>query len=457
MTPEDRACLGREARDQVPPEAHAELVRAAGRDPVQVLVAEDASRLPDLVPLRHARMLASPFAFFRGAAGVMAADLARTPKSGLTVQLCGDAHLSNFGMFASPERNLLFDINDFDETIPGPWEWDVKRLSASLVIAAHDNGFTPRQARKIALAAVRRYQASMAELAALGNLEVWYTKLDVAEARRQIGDQIDARTGKRLDRAIAKARSRDHRRSLQKLTAIVDGRRRIVGDPPLVVPISDLAPETAPDAIESAVGDLLERYSQTLPVGFRELVRSYRFVDMARKVVGVGSVGTRCWIVLMVGRDEDDPLFLQVKEAGRSALADHLGDTSSIPHGERVVTGQRLMQAAGDPFLGYQTTIGLDGRSRDFYVRQLADWKGSADVATMLPRMLRSYGQLCAWSLARAHARSGDRIAIAAYLGTDDVFAQAVTAFAEGYAELNSLDHAAMRAAVEAGLVRSQG
>ncbi|MBY9073411.1 DUF2252 domain-containing protein [Nocardioides sp. WL0053] len=439
---ETRARLGAQMRTRVPAETHAELNTTGRPDPVQVLADETPSRLQELVPLRHSRMLTSPFAFFRGGAGVMAGDLARQPNTGLTAQLCGDAHLSNFGMFASPERHLLFDVNDFDETLPGPWEWDVKRLAASLAVAARQNGYADKQARKIVLAAVRRYQLAMHAFAELGNLAVWYARVDVDELQAELGADLSKTMSKRLDRTVKKARGRDHLRSLNKLTAVVDGRRRFVADPPLLVPLSQVVTDRSEEEAAAQVKGMVRQYSGTLPPGPRELVRSYDFVDMARKVVGVGSVGTRCWVILLIGRDENDPLFLQVKEAGASALAPFLPRANSGSQGVRVVTGQRIMQATSDIFLGSQTVVGIDGVSRDFYLRQLQDWKGSLPVEAMIPKGMRLYGELCAWTLARAHARSGDRIAIASYLGHDDAFAHAVEAFAQAYADLNEQDYA---------------
>ena len=440
---ETRARLGAQMRTRVPAESHAELDTTGRPDPVQVLADEIPSRLQELVPLRHSRMLTSPFAFFRGGAGVMAGDLARQPNTGLTAQLCGDAHLSNFGMFASPERHLLFDVNDFDETLPGPWEWDVKRLAASLAVAARQNGYADKQARKIVLAAVRRYQLAMHAFAELGNLAVWYARVDVDQLQAELGADLSKTMSKRLDRTIKKARGRDHLRSLNKLTAVVDGRRRFVADPPLLVPLSQVVTDRSEEETAAEVKGMVRQYSGTLPPGPRELVRSYDFVDMARKVVGVGSVGTRCWVILLIGRDENDPLFLQVKEAEASALAPFLPRANhSGSQGVRVVTGQRIMQATSDIFLGSQTVVGIDGVSRDFYLRQLQDWKGSLPVEAMIPKGMRLYGELCAWTLARAHARSGDRIAIASYLGHDDAFAHAVEAFAQAYADLNEQDYA---------------
>ncbi|GAA1635134.1 DUF2252 domain-containing protein [Georgenia ruanii] len=455
-TPEERSRAGELARTRVPPASHAELP-TEDRDPVGVLAAQMPSRLPDLVPIRHARMLASPFAFYRGGAAVMAADLVRTPASGFTAQLCGDAHLVNFGMFASPERRLLFDINDFDETFPGPWEWDVKRLTASIVVAGRENGFSAKEVRRAAMATVRGYRDAMAEFAELGNLEVWYARVDVAQQREQVADGLGKRAGKRVDKAIARARGRDHRHVLAKLTEVVDGGRRIVDAPPLVVRLSSLEPEVQADEIAAQVQSLVRSYAQSLEPGYRELMDSYTFVDMARKVVGVGSVGTRCWIVLLQGRDGNDPLFLQIKEAQQSVLAAHLDPITERHEGRRVVAGQRIMQAAGDVFLGFDRTVGLDGRTRDFYVRQLNDWKGSLEVEKMVPEGMRLYGRLCAWTLARAHARSGDRIAIAAYLGDGDEFAAAVTDFATAYTDLNARDFAAFGDAVAAGRLPAAG
>lgn len=449
--PATRARTGIAARERVPPEAHAELAESRRPRAVDVLAAQAPTRVPELVPIRHERMMASPFAFFRGGAAVMAGDLAGTPDSGLHAWLCGDAHLSNFGMFASPERALLFDVNDFDETYPGPWEWDLKRLVASLVIAGRENDFTDRQNRKVVVAAVRRYRDAMATFAEMGNLTLWYSRIDADEAARLLGDQVDERRRKRLDKSLAKARTRDHLRALDKLTAVVDGQRRFIADPPVVVPVSDLAADLRRDEVERTVQAVLSTYSDSLDAGHRELVRSYSFVDMARKAVGVGSVGTRCWIVLMRGRDDDDPLFLQVKQAEESVLARHLGGDTTDNQGQRVVTGQRIMQAAGDAFLGWHRTVGIDGVARDFYVRQLHDWKGSARVETMDTKGMRLYAELCAWTLARAHARSGDRIAIAAYLGDDDDLPQALAEFAHSYADLNERDYASFGAAVAAG------
>jgi uncharacterized protein (DUF2252 family) len=449
--------LGSRLRVQVPLGSHADPITGQRADPVEILAAQIPSRLPELIPLRHERMLATPFTFFRGAAAVMAADLAHSPTTGLTVQLCGDAHLSNFGIFASPERRLVFDVNDFDETFPGPWEWDVKRLVASLVVAGRHNGYDDKQVHKIAVRSVRRYQEAMRGFAGATNLAVWYARLDVDELRAQLDDTLDRSTAKRFDKNLAKARGRDHLRSLGRLTEVSDGRRRFVADPPLLVPFSDLVGAEAQPGLHDELRHLIYDYAGGLRPGERELVRSYEFQDMARKVVGVGSVGTRCWVVLMLGRDDNDPLFLQVKEAQASVLAAHLGHPEPRDEGQRVVAGQRIMQAATDIFLGAQHVTGLDGRPRDFYIRQLQDWKGSAQVETMVPRAMRLYGEVCAWTLARAHARSGDRIAIAAYLGDDDTFAEAVASYGEAYADLNVQDHARFGRAVAQDTYLGQG
>ncbi|KRF00244.1 hypothetical protein ASG88_12785 [Nocardioides sp. Soil777] len=449
--PVDRALVGTRARARVPPEAHAELDTTDRPGAVRVLAGQIPTRVPELVPIRHERMMTSPFAFFRGSAAVMAHDLAGSPVSGLDVQLCGDAHLDNFGLFASPERSLLFDINDFDETCPGPWEWDLKRLAASLVVAGRENDFTDRDNRDVVVAGVRRYANAMATFAGMGNLALWYSRIDADEAKELLGERLDKRGRKRLDKSLAKARSRNHLRSLDKMTRVVDGERRIVADPPVVVPVADLAPGLGRDEIEHTVQAVLADYASSLEPGLRELVRSYSFVDMARIASGVGSVGTRCWVTLMRGRDEDDPLFLQVKQAQQSVLAGPLGRDDTGHQGRRVVTGQRIMQAAGDAFLGWQRTTGIDGVERDFYVRQLHDWKGSAKVETMDPAMLAMYAELCGWTLARAHARSGDRIAIAAYLGDDDALPDALAEYAAAYADLNERDYATFGESLAAG------
>lgn len=456
-TPAARLAAGRASRAEVPLDAHAQVPAIRARaDAVDVLAAQAATRVPELVPIRYGRMLVSPFTFFRGAAAVMAADLARTPVSGWTCQICGDAHLSNFGLFASPERRMVFDVNDFDETHPGPWEWDVKRLAASLVVAARDNGFRRKVRSGVVLAAVGRYREAMQRFAGQREVDVWYARADLEEVNELLKEQLSKTRRKRFAEAQAKARTRDTMQAFRKMTALVDGHRRIVADPPLLVPIQDLLPEAGRAELERHMRDLLAGYAGTLSPDRRHLFRSFHFVDLARKVVGVGSVGTRCWVVLLSGRDEDDPLLLQVKEAPPSVLAAHVRarpDAGWRSEGERVVSGQRLMQAAGDIFLGWQSFAGFDGRTRDFYVRQLRDWKGSAIVETMDPEGMRVYGALCGWTLARAHARTGDRIAIAGYLGDDDAFDRALVEFAETYADRNEHDYERLVAAARSGRI----
>ncbi|MFD7708057.1 DUF2252 domain-containing protein [Streptomyces sp. NPDC059786] len=454
LTPQERAARGRAARALVPRTDHGEYDPAADRpSPVDVVERQSASRLPELVPIRYGRMLQSPFRFFRGAAAIMAADLAGTPSSGLRVQLCGDAHLLNFRLLASAERHLMFDVNDFDETLPGPWEWDVKRLVASLAIAGRANGFDAAQRADVVRGTVRSYREWMDSFARMRTLDVWYSRIDADELYAALRDQVDKRTRRRVSHTLAKARTRDHLQALEKLTDTSDGRLRIAPDPPLVVPLGELLPDVERALLEEQLRELIDRYGRTLPSDRRALLAQYRVVDMARKVVGVGSVGTRCWIVLLLGRDGQDPLFLQAKEAQESVLADFAGPSAHANQGERVVAGQRLMQAAGDAFLGWERVEGLDGRQRDFYVRQLRDWKGIAQADTMTPDLMRLFGRLCGATLARAHARSGDRIAIAAYLGHSDAFDQALARFAEAYADQNERDHRTLGEAVRDGLV----
>jgi uncharacterized protein (DUF2252 family) len=385
----------------------------------------------------------------------MAADLARAPRTGLEVQLCGDAHLSNFGAFAAPDRRLVFSVNDFDETLPGPFEWDVKRLVASFAVAARDRGFDAARRTAIELAAARSYREAMRGFAGQRGLEVWYARADVEEIRARYENTAQRR--KRLARGLAKARTRDNIGALARFTAVVDGERRFVAEPPLVVPVRDLVPEANERrTLEEGLSGIVRGYRDSLPLERRALLDQYRPVDLARKVVGVGSVGTRSWMVLLLGRDADDPLFLQAKEAGPSVLEQFLGPDPHRNHGERVVTGQRLMQAVGDILLGWHRTTGIDGRRRDFYLRQLRDWKGSVEVEAMVPSGLRMYAELCGWTLARAHARSGDRIAIAAYLGSSTRFDQALVRFAEFYADQNERDHGALVDAIAAGRIRAE-
>ncbi|MGZ4433313.1 MAG: DUF2252 domain-containing protein [Trebonia sp.] len=459
LTPTERAARGKAARAEVPRDSHALFELSADRpDPVSLLERQAVSRVPELVPVRYGRMLVSPFTYFRGAALPMASDLATTPASGLTVQACGDAHLSNFGVYASPERRLMFDVNDFDETLPAPWEWDVKRLAASLEVAARGNGFPGKQRREIVLAAVARYRIAMRRFAGLRNLDVWYAHAELDELQAQFGSMLDTRQRRSVAKSMARARTHDSLQAFDKLCRIVDGQPRIVADPPLLVPLADLAGGRGDGTgLERQLDPLISKYRRTLETDRRYLLEQFTFTDIARKVVGVGSVGTRCWIVLMLGRDAGDPLFLQVKEAEKSVLSAFAGATKYANQGQRVVAGQRLMQATSDIFLGWQRTeAGLDGRPRDFYVRQLRDWKFSIDIDNMIPNGLRLYGELCGWTLARAHARSGDRIAIASYLGGGDVFDRAIAAFSAAYADQNERDHAALAAAAASGRIKAE-
>jgi uncharacterized protein (DUF2252 family) len=459
LTPAERAVRGKIARAEVPLESHAAFDPPAGRpDPISLLEQQAKSRIPELVPVRYGRMMVSPFTYYRGAALPMASDLAGTPVSGLAVQACGDAHLANFGVFGTPERRLVFDVNDFDETLPGPWEWDVKRLAASMEIAARDNGFPAKKRREIVLDTVAGYREAMRSFAGMTNTDVWYASADLEQLRSEYGPQLRARQAKRFDEGLAKARTRDSLQAVSKLTEMADGQPRIISDPPLLVPLTELiADEGRRKNYRSELSELISRYRRTLETDRRYLLEQFEFADMARKVVGVGSVGTRCWIVLMLGRDASDPLLLQVKEAEASVLSRFVGTSRYANQGQRVVAGQRLMQASSDIFLGWQhIELGLDNRPRDFYVRQLRDWKFSLDTASMIPRGMRLYGRLCGWTLARAHARSGDRIAIAAYLGGSDTFDQAIGSFAVAYAEQNEKDHQALADAVSSGRITAE-
>jgi uncharacterized protein (DUF2252 family) len=428
-------------------------VPAAGRpDPVALIEQQNATREPDLVPVRHGRMMVSPFTFYRGGAKIMTADLRHIPRAGLDVQLCGDAHLSNFGVFASPERTLLFDLNDFDETLPGPFEYDVARLAASFVIAARNNGFTSADARAVATAAVAGYRTSMRSFAQMRTLDVWYSRLDAEEvlARADAATKSRRKAVERGEKMLQKARTKDSLQALSKLTEVVDGQHRIVSDPPVVVPARDLLAnyDISPDEIRPALQELLRAYRATLTSDRRHLLERFELVDLARKVVGVGSVGTRAWIALLRGRDGDDPLFLQVKEASRSVLEDHLPKSRYRQPGERVVAGQRLMQAASDIFLGWTKGVETD---RFYYWRQLRDMKASTDVESMVPEGMAFYAGICAWTLARAHARSGDPVAIASYLGGGDRFDRAMTDFSERYADQNERDYVAFTDAIRSG------
>jgi uncharacterized protein (DUF2252 family) len=455
MDAADRAAAGKAARSNAPRSSPGGWEPAADReDPIAILERQEETRVPELVPIRHGRMAASPFAFFRGAAAVMAADLALTPVSGIRVQACGDAHLSNFGAFAAPDRRLVFDLNDFDESLPGPWEWDLERLAASFEIAGRENGLGRKQRAAAVRTAASTYRDSMRAFASQRNLEVWYARLDVESALAEVEDE-DPKAVKKVRKGVEKARSKDSLRALGKLTEKVDGEIRFRSEPPLLVPGQEVVPGASGEDVEAVLVQVLEAYRETLEPARQHLFDGYRFRQIARKVVGVGSVGTRAWVVLMTGADDGDPLFLQAKEAEASVFEPYAGASRYRNHGRRVVEGQRLMQAASDIFLGWCPALGLDGRQRDFYVRQLWDWKRSAEVERLTPRGLELYGRMCGWTLARAHARSGDRIAIAAYLGAGDSFDEAIVAFSEAYADQNERDHESLLAAIDSGRLQS--
>jgi uncharacterized protein (DUF2252 family) len=472
---EERAAWGKSARASTPLEAHAEFRRTSDVDPVELLLGQAETRLPELVPIRHGRMLVSPFTFYRGAALIMAADLAGTPVSGLGTQLCGDAHLSNFGGYASPERRLVFDINDFDETYPGPFEWDVKRLAASFVVAGRANGFTTKQCRNASLTAVESYRTAIRSFATQPILAVWYAHLDINDVITRFAARLTDRERKKrgaalkgAQKALAKAHTRDSLQALDKLTTLVDGRRRIISDPPLITRLDDMTGLDTDEMLQRLTV-MIAGYRDTLIADRRRLLDHYALVDIAHKVVGVGSVGTRAWVLLFHGGAEGEVLLLQAKEAQRSVLADFAppitsggagydapDPTREVYEGERVVTGQRLMQASSDIFLGWLRTTPVGGGKADYYLRQLRDWKVSAEIEQMVPTSMETYARLCGWTLARAHARAGDRIAIAAYLGKSDKFDQAIAEFAETYADQNESDHATLAAAVDAGKVQAQ-
>ncbi|HEY2310181.1 MAG TPA: DUF2252 domain-containing protein [Gaiellaceae bacterium] len=459
FTVDERAARGRAAREECPRSSHAGFELAPDRDPVAILEAQAASRVPELVPVRYGRMLVSPFTFYRGAAAVMAHDLASTPRAGLQAQLCGDAHLSNVGGYASPERTLVFDLNDFDETLPGPFEWDVKRLVASFEIAGRDREFSDAERQAAVLSAARSYRTWMRKLAELSNLDVWYARLDVEQIERNLREQQAKQQVAAVAKAAAKARTKDSMKAFAKLTKLVDGEPRIVSDPPLIVSAADLAEQVGIqyERLEAVIHQLFRQYRETLQEDRRHLLEEFRMVDLARKVVGVGSVGTRCWILLLLGRDGDDPLFLQIKEAQASVLEPYLGKSEYSNHGQRVVVGQRLMQASSDIFLGWlHSPETLDGAPRDFFIRQLWDWKTSVDLDVILPKGLELYGEVCGFLLARAHARSGDRIAMASYLGKGDTFDRALAEFAVAYADQNERDHAALKKAADEGRITVQ-
>jgi uncharacterized protein (DUF2252 family) len=458
LTVDERIARGKAARAEVPRSRHAEYEAPHDRaDPVTLLEDQARTRLPELVPIRYGRMLVSPFTFYRGAAKIMAHDLAGTPRSGLNVQCCGDAHLSNFGVFASPERRLVFDINDFDETLPGPWEWDIKRLAASMIIAARDNGFAAKDQDKIVLDTVNEYRLAMRTFAGMGNLEVWYAHMEIESVLEQFRSQVKRVQVKRAEATLAKAHTRDSMSAFSKLTQRVNGKAEIVDQSPLIVPLRVLLPGGEAEQVREWLHGLIRVYRQSLEHDRRKLLEEFELMDFARKVVGVGSVGTRAWIALFFGRDGSDPLFLQLKEAEESVLEEHIGRSVYKNHGQRVVVGQRMMQAASDIFLGWiHIKAGLDGVARDFYGRQLKDWKGSAEIEQMVSSGMAAYGRLCGWTLARAHARSGDRIGIASYLGAGDVFDRAILDFSKAYADQNDADYAALSEAVKSGRIVAQ-
>ena len=457
-TPVERAAIGMARRRQVPRAAHGAWQAAAERkNPIDLLEAQARRRVPELVPIRYGRMLVSPFAFYRGAAAIMAADLASMPNTGLQVQLCGDAHLANFGGFASPERELILDINDFDETLPGPWEWDLKRLAASVEIAGRERSFDAKTRRSLVLGAVGEYHRAMLEFAEMRNLELWYLYLSPAAARARWGGLVKHKVMGALEAEFAHAYHRDNQRAFEKLTRRVGGQLLIVDSPPLVVPVENLLAEAARVPFEEKIHRLIGEYRSTLLPDRRFLLESFRYADMARKVVGVGSVGTRTWILLLLGRDDQDPLFLQVKEAQASVLEPYLAKSVYTDHGKRVVEGQWLMQAASDIFLGWvHISLGIDDPPHDYYIRQLWDWKISADIEVMSPAEMLVYGKMCAWTLARAHARSGDRIAIAAYLGKNNEFDNALVDFSSAYADQNERDYQSLVVAVKSGEIRAE-
>jgi len=466
LSVDERRAKGKDARERTPVAAHSGWAPASDRpDPVQLLEAQNVTREPDLVPVRHGRMMVSPFTFYRGAAKIMAEDLKDTPTAGLEVQLCGDAHLSNFGAFASPERTLLFDVNDFDETLPGPFEYDVKRMAASFTIAARNNGFTTADATAATLAAVTAYREAMTEFAQMGNLDIWYARLteeEIMEAIRTLTKRASTKEAaaqakkgaQRAQKTAQKAHTSDSLQALSKLGEMVGGRYRIVSQPPVVIPARELGPifGHSTDELEEMIHQQFRSYRATLQEDRRHLLERYEFVDMARKVVGVGSVGTRAFIALLQGRDEQDPLFLQVKEATASVLEGHLPKSKFKEPGERVVQGQRIMQAASDIYLGW--TKGVEA-NRHLYWRQLRDMKGSAVIETMTPAILGFYAGLCGWTLARAHARSGDAVALAAYLGKSDKFDLSITDFSERYANQNERDYQAFAKAIRTGRLQA--
>ncbi len=456
LSPDERAAAGRDARTKVPRSRHGEWKAPAGRtDPLEILALQATTRVPDLVPIRYGRMAASPFAFYRGAAAVMAADLALEEHSHLNVQLCGDAHLLNFGGFASPERDMIFDVNDFDETIPGPFEWDLKRLAASMEVAGRSRGFDDAMRTSLVTQSVCGYRQAIREFAGMTNLAIWYAKLDSASLVARWGDQASAKVLGRFHKSVTKAQSKDHLAAMAKLTVVEDGRLRFISNPPLIVRADEVFSDVSSEFVINGLTQALSDYRTTLSGDRQRLLEGYEFVDLARKVVGVGSVGTRCWVALFVGRDHGDPLILQIKEAEAAVGEPFLARSAFASQGQRVVEGQRLMQSSSDIFLGWDQFPGEDGEVRDFYVRQLWDWKLSASIETMLPEVMGIYAQMCGWTLARSHARSGDAIAIGAYLGSNDRFDRALADFATSYADQNEQDFDALKRAIATNQVHA--
>jgi uncharacterized protein (DUF2252 family) len=456
QTPEERAAHGRKARELVPRSKHGDWAAPADRtDPLEILALQATTRVPDLVPIRYGRMAASPFAFFRGAAAVMAADLAHDVHSHLDVQLCGDAHLVNFGGFATPERDMIFDVNDFDETLPGPFEWDLKRLAASIEVAARSRGFDDvLRARLVGLSS-KGYREAIRDFSGIGNLDLWYLRLDAATLLNRWGTEAGQTVIAGFQKRVEKARTKDHLKAVVRLTERRDGKLRFREDPPLLTPIDDLIEAGHEAETLDSLVSALDAYRVTLNGDRQHLLGRYTFADLARKVVGVGSVGTRCWVALFIGRDEGDPLVLQIKEAEHSVAEPFLQPSEYPNMGERVVEGQRLVQSASDIFLGWDTLRGIDGVTRDFYFRQMWDWKLSPDIDTMAPATFEVYAQMCGWVLALGHARSGDAIAIGSYLGAGPRFDEAMCRFASAYADQNELDHQALKFAIATNKVHA--
>jgi uncharacterized protein (DUF2252 family) len=449
----ERAKQGKLVRQMVPLSQHSEWTDHLDRtDPIALLEEQAKTRIPELVPIRYGRMLISPFSYYRGAALPMAADLAVTSRTGFDVQLCGDAHMSNFGIFGSPERHLFFDVNDFDETACGPWEWDVKRLGASLEISGRENGFSTKSRARIVRHAIRSYRETMRELSTVSMMSVWYAHLDVEKILPRFRSLLDPKKTPSVWKAIAGARAHDSHQAFDKLCHERDGKTRIIHDPPLIVPVEEFVTGIDPGVTSDALARIIRSYRRTLQPDRRHLLEQYEFAHLARKVVGVGSVGTQAWIALLLAREDGSPLFLQIKEAQASVLEPFTSRTEFSNHGQRVVAGQRLMQAASDIFLGWER-FAWEGEERDYYLRQLRDWKGSVDVAGMTPAGMDVWGRMCGWTLARAHARSGDRIGIGAYLGKSDEFDVAITEFASSYADRNERDYVALKRAVASGRV----